>query len=64
MNSQYIINLNPTTYKLLQQLAEDKQATIDDVIIKLIEQQQSAVDLTTGLDTVPSILVDGVDLTS
>lgn len=64
MNSQYMIKLTPTTYKSLQQLAEDRQATINEVLIKLIKQEQNAVDLATGLDTVPSILVNGVDLSA
>ena len=62
MSSHYIINLPESTYDLLQNLANDNGKTINNVILNLIYEHNETADLTTGLDTVPSILVDQLDL--
>ena len=62
MKSQHIISVGATTYNLLEQMSQNSGQTINEVIVQLIQQQHEVVDLTTGLDTVPSILVNQLDV--
>ncbi|MBM7556721.1 hypothetical protein [Halanaerobacter jeridensis] len=64
MKSQHLISVTPTTYELLEQIAQNKGQTINEVIGQLLNQHHEMVDLATGLDTVPSILVNQLDIPS
>jgi predicted DNA-binding ribbon-helix-helix protein len=61
MKSHHLINLSSTTYDLLEELAQEDNRTINEVIVDLLHQNNQAVDLTTSLDTVPSMLVQNSD---
>ncbi|MGM0368883.1 MAG: hypothetical protein ACQEP9_00530 [Bacillota bacterium] len=61
MNSDHLINLSSTTYAHLDKLAQKDNRTINEVIVDLLHENNQAVDLTTSLDTVPSMLVKNSD---
>lgn len=64
MRPQHIINLAPETYNLLEEIAENREVTINEVIVQLVHKHHETIDLTTGLDAVPSILVNKLETIS